>query len=60
MAGRRLSMRNIKEGLRLHNELGLSARGIAKGCDIARSTAKEYLDRAQIAGLSWPLPPEID
>src|SRR4030042_6690735 len=59
MAGRRLSMRNIKEVFRLHNELGLSARQIAKSCDIARNTAKEYLDRAQRAGLSWPLPPEI-
>jgi transposase len=53
-------MRKIKEVLRLHHEMGLSARQIAKSCHIARSTAKEYLDRAQRAGLTWPLSSELD
>jgi len=60
MAARRLSMRKIKEVLRLNKENGLSARQIAKSWCIARSTAKDYLDRAQKAGLTWPLPPELD
>jgi transposase len=60
MAGRRISMRKIKEVLRLNWSQGLSARQIARSCGIARSTVQEFLNRAQVAGLSWPLPPEID
>jgi transposase len=60
MANRRLSMRKIKEVLRLHQEIGLSERQIAKSCGISRSTVKDYLHRAQRAGLSWPLSSELD
>jgi transposase len=60
MAKERLSMRKIKEVLRLHFEHQQSTRQIAKSCDIARSTVKEYLERAEKAGLSWPLPAELD
>jgi len=56
MANRRLSMRKIKEVLRLHQEIGFSERQIAKSCD----TVKEYLHRVQRAGLSWPLPVYLD
>jgi transposase len=60
MTNRRLSMRKIKEVLRLNWENNLSARQIARSCDIARSTVQDYLNRAQIAGLTWPLPEELD
>jgi hypothetical protein len=60
MAKERLSMRKIKEVLRLHFEHHQSARQIARSCDIARSTVKEYLHRAQQAALPWPLPAEKD
>ena len=60
MAKERLSMRKIKEVLRLRFEHQQSARQIAKSCDIARSTVKEYLDRAQKTGIPWPLPAEWD
>jgi transposase len=60
MANRRLSMRKIKEVLRLHKEIGLSERQIAKSCGISRSTVQEYLHRVQRAGLSWPLPSDLD
>ena len=53
-------MRKIKEVLRLHIEHQQSARQIAKSCDIARSTVKEYLHRAEQAKVTWPLPPEMD
>lgn len=53
-------MRKIKEVLRLHQEIGLSERQIAKSCDISRSTVKEYLHRSQRAGVGWPLPSELD
>ena len=60
MAGRRLSMRKIKEVLRLHWDQGLSDRQIATSCGIARSSVKEFLVRAQRAGLSWPLQEDLD
>ena len=60
MAKRRLSMRKIKEVLRLKIENECSIRQIAKSCNIARSTIKEYLVRAEKAGLTWPLPPDLD
>lgn len=60
MARKRLSMRKIREVLRLRYDLKLSARQIAKSCNIARSTVSDYLFRARNAGLCWPLPPEMD
>ena len=60
MAARRLSMRKIKEVLRLHYERGLSAREIARSLDVGRGTIGNYLDRAQRVGLNWPLPSELD
>jgi transposase len=46
-------MRRIKEVLRLKQVLGLSDAAVARGARIARSTVKQYLDRAAAAGLSW-------
>jgi transposase len=60
MAKERLSMRKIKEVLRLHFEHQQSARQIAHSCDIARSTVKEYLHRAEQAKVIWPLSGEMD
>jgi transposase len=53
-------MRKIKEVLRLHFEHQQSIRQIAPSCSIARSTVQEYLYRAEQAGLTWPLPEEMD
>lgn len=60
MSARRLSMRKISEILRLKWECGLSNRRIARSCSIGRTTVAEYLSRAAAAGLSWPLPAEMD
>ena len=57
---RRLSMRNIREILRLKWHKGLSNRQIAKSCAISRSSVGEYIAKAEEAGLSWPLPEGID
>jgi len=54
MANRRLPMRKIKEVLRLKYDCRLSAREIARSCNVARSTVADYLMKAQAAGLSWP------
>ena len=60
MAGRRLSMRKIKEVLRLKWKCHQSNNQIAKSCNIARSTVREYLERANRADLSWPLDTALD
>ena len=60
MAKRRLSMRKIKEVLRLKWAHKLSNRKIAKSCFISRTTVADYLLRAKLAGISWPLDSELD
>ena len=60
MAAERLSMRKLREILRLHLELGMSARAIARSCSLSPSTVSGYLGRVKVAKLSWPLPPELD
>jgi transposase len=59
MAKKRLSMRKIREVLRLRHA-GLSVRAIARACSIGRETVREYAVRAFEAGLSWPLPENLD
>jgi len=56
MPKERLSMRKIREVLRLKYELGRSNREIARSCDIGSSTVSDYVKRAGMAGLTWPLP----
>lgn len=59
MARERLSMRKIKEVLRL-SAAGLNKRQIARSVNIARSTVAEYLKRAEAAAIVWPVPDDID
>ena len=49
-------MRKIREALRLHFGLGRSARETARSIGVAQSTVTELIQRAKLAGLSWPLP----
>ena len=44
-------MRKIKEVLRLHYELNLGQRMIARGCSIGLGTVNDYLARAERANL---------
>jgi transposase len=55
MAHKRLSMRKIKEILRLRHEAKLSYRAIARACSVSKDTVRDYLCRASEAGLGWPL-----
>ena len=55
----RLPMRKIREVLRLKNEQGLSQRDIARSCGVAQSTVGEYIQRADKAGVTWPLPSDL-
>jgi transposase len=52
-------MRKIQEVLRLH-AAGRSQQEISRSCGIGRSTVGEYLQRARAAGLSWPLPDDLN
>jgi transposase len=60
VAKRRLSVRKIKEVLRLHHEKGFSVRQIASSLSIGRSTVQDYLDRSERAGLNWFLAADLD
>ena len=60
MPTERLSMRHIREVLRLHYNVGMSQRAVARSLGLAQGTVSKYLNRARRAGLTWPLPPELD
>ena len=60
MPAKRLSMRKIKDVLRLCWGQGVSKRQVARSCGISRPTVRAYLRRAEAAGLCWPLPAELD
>ncbi|HXM09707.1 MAG TPA: hypothetical protein VN946_07165 [Terriglobales bacterium] len=49
-------MRKVKEVLRLRFELRFGQRQIARSCRMGLSTVHEYLERAEAAGVGWPLP----
>ena len=53
-------MRKIREVLRLKYQHQASVRKIAESCQISRFTVAEYLRRAILADLSWPLSPEVN
>jgi len=56
----RLSMRKFKEVLRLKYEHELTNRKIAKSCAMSHVTVGRYLTLAKKAGITWPLPDDID
>jgi len=60
MANNRLSMRKITEVLRLYFEHSRSKREIARIIGVSPTTVTDYLSRAKLAGLSYPLPADMD
>ena len=60
MAATRLPMRRLREILRLKHACGLSHRAIARSCGVGSATVADYVSRAREAGLTWPLPEELD
>ena len=56
MPGERVSMRNIREVLRLHLEQRLPQRVIARSLGLSVGAVNGYVGRARRAGLTWPLP----
>jgi transposase len=53
-------MRKTREILRLHFESHLVPGQIGSICKVSRSTVQRCLERLKAAGLSWPLPAELD
>ncbi len=56
----RTTMRKIKEVLRLKYTHALSYTQIGTSCNLSRECVRQYVKRAEEAGLSWPLPEGID
>ena len=55
MPTERLSMRRIRDLLRLKHENGLSSRVIAASLGLSKGAVGDYLRRAQAAGIGWPI-----
>ena len=55
----RVSMRKLREILRLHFEAGLKHRQIARNCNTSHVTVDKNVDAATQAALSWPLPEDL-
>jgi transposase len=53
-------MRKLREIIRLKLQADQSGRAIARSCGLSPSTVSEYVGRIKLAGLAWPLPPELD
>ena len=60
MPGKRISMRKIREILRLRYDCKLTYGQIATSCGIGRTTASDYLNRFEASPLKWPLSPDVD
>ena len=53
-------MNNIKDILRHRHDLGLPRAKIAAAIGVSAGTVSHVLERASAAGLSWPLPGDLD
>src|SRR6202795_105768 len=60
MPAERLSMKKIRDVLRLTHAMGMSRRLVGEATGIGKTAVGEYVRRAAVAGLSWPIPDEID
>lgn len=54
MAGMRVSMRKIREVLRLTHELRLSVRQVREATGVGKTAVSEYVARAKVIGITWP------
>jgi hypothetical protein len=60
MPAERLSMRQIRDVLRLHCAARLSQRATAASLGLSQGAVSGYLSRARAAGVSCPLPEDVD
>ena len=59
MAKMRVSMRKIREVLRLTHELKFSVRQVRAATGVGKTAVSEYVSRAKVIGITWPIPSEI-
>jgi len=60
MPAERAPMRKVREVLRLRHARRASERQIAVAVGVSRSTVGEYLRRAAVIGITWPVPEGMD
>ena len=60
MAAERLSMRKVREVLRLKHALGMSYRRISAATGVGKTQAADYVHRAALSGITWPVPEGLD
>src|ERR1700742_314951 len=60
MPAERLPMRKVREVLRLKYACGASERVIARSVGIGRTAVGEYIRRAAVIGITWPVAVELD
>jgi transposase len=60
MPAERLSMRQIRDLLRLCFAAKLPQRAVAQSLGLSQGAVSRYLSRARAAGVSWPLPEDLD
>jgi transposase len=53
-------MRKVREVLRLKHAVGLSYREISEATGVGKTAVGEYIRRAEVIGITWPVPDEID
>ena len=59
MKPKKVTVLKLKDILRLHHEAHLSQRQIARSLKLSVGVISEYLTRARLAGIAWPLPPDV-
>ena len=57
---KRIDTMSIRDILQHHHDLGLPRAEIAVAVSVSAGTVSNVLERAQAAGLSWPLPSDLD
>jgi hypothetical protein len=60
MSAKRITMRKIRDVLRLRFAAGLSIRQIKASTKVSVGAIQKLLARAEEEGLAWPLPPKLD
>ena len=60
MSNKRVSMKKLKEVLRLKYDLGSTHLEIAKSVRISPSTVSRLVNDAKAAGITWPLTEDLD
>jgi len=53
-------MRKVREVLRLKHTLGMSYRQISEATGVGKTVVGEYVRRAGVIGITWPVPEAID